>query len=92
MKISAYIDNLSDIYMIAGQFEKLTNTVVEIECEESNEGICYNLHITDDKSNQILLSKGFSGLDQIFPFAETMLTIAKIAKRENRQCKKTITA
>ena len=85
MKISAYIDNLSDIYMMAGQFEKLTNTVVEIECEESNDGIWYNLHITDDKSNQLLLSKGFSGLDQIFPFVETMLAIAKIAKREDRQ-------
>jgi len=82
MKLSAYIDNLSDISMMAGQFEKLTNTSVEIDCDESSEGVWYSLIISDAGSNDILLRKGFSGMDQIFPFVENMVRIAKVAIRE----------
>ena len=81
MQLSAYIDNLSDISGMAEQFEKLTNTVVEIECDETDEGVWYKLFVSDADTDKTLLSKGFCGMEQIFSFVETMLKTAKIAAR-----------
>ena len=82
MELRSFIDNLSDIHMMAGQFEKLTNTVVTIECSEADVGMYYSLRIDDASTDAFLLSKGFCDLNDIFGYVETMLEIAKIAKRE----------
>ena len=81
MELRVFIDNLSDIQMMTGQFEKLTNTVVSIECSEADVGMYYTLRIEDANTDAFLLSKSFCDLDEIYSYVETMLTIAKVIKR-----------